>query len=278
MPEGVEVRISAETIKPLVQNRIIEWIEFPPTSRYQNEQPEGFKEFAKHFSFQDKAFACEVLDVRTKGKFMYWSIADNWYVFITFGMSGQLSPQRGKHVCMKIALDDAPLRLYFNDPRHFGTIKFIKGKGNLDKKLNELGWDPLIADFAQYKYNIINKIRGSTKTIAQLLMDQSIFAGVGNYIKSESLYDSQISPWRLGNSLSIVEIESLCAAIINVMRTSYIHQGATIKTYKTIYGERGTFSNFFKVYGRKSDPKGNKIISETTPDKRTTHWVPDVQK
>ena len=62
------------------------------------------------------------------------------------------------------------------------------------------------------------------------------------------------------------------------MESSYQHQGATISTYKTVYGEEGRYSTLFKVYGKKLDPGGNKIVSETTPDKRTTHWVPSIQK
>ena len=34
----------------------------------------------------------------------------------------------------------------------------------------------------------------SQKTIAVLMMDQSIFSGIGNYLKSEILYQSKVSP------------------------------------------------------------------------------------
>ena len=78
--------------------------------------------------------------------------------------------------------------------------------------------------------------------------------------------------------LSDSEIDELCQSIINVMKDSYKYQGATIQTYKTAYGAEGKYTSFFKVYGKKTDPLGNKVVKETTPDKRTIHWCPAMQK
>lgn len=277
MPEGVEVKLSAEVIRPLVVGRVIEWFDFPKTGRYNSTRPDGFAEFSKHFSYQDKAYQCKVLDVKTKGKFMYWSLADDWYMFCTFGMSGQWSPKPGKHVCLQMRLDDEPLSIYFNDPRHFGTIKFVHGEDKLRKKLYELGWDPLTQDWEKVKPYVTGTVISNNKPIGQLLMDQKMFAGVGNYIRAEALYEARISPWRSGSMLTKEEIERLCQSLVGVMNESYKHQGATIHTYATVYGDEGKYSSCFKVYGQKQDPLGNPIKKETTPEGRTIHWCPAVQ-
>ena len=212
---------------------------------------------------------------------MYWSFTDDWYMFSTYGMTGQWSPNEGKHPCFGFYLGENALEpyetIYFNDPRHFGTIKFVNSKHHLQYKLNELGWDPLQQLYEKYKIFLKNKITNSNKTIAELLMNQKIFAGVGNYIKSESLYDAGISPWRRGNSLTDKDIDILCQSIIKIMNNSYTHQGATIKTYKNVYGEEGKYSSQFQVYGKNMDPQGNLITAETTPDKRTSFWVKSLQ-
>jgi formamidopyrimidine-DNA glycosylase len=117
----------------------------------------------------------------------------------------------------------------------------------------------------------------SNKPIGQLLMDQSLFAGVGNYIRAEALYQAKMSPWRLGNQLTEDDLKALYEAIVSVMKESYDHQGATILTYKNAYGEEGKHSSYFKVYGQSKDPLGNIIKKEDTPDKRTIHWCPAVQ-
>jgi len=286
MPEGVEVKISSELIRPLVVNRLITKISLGNKSRYANSPPEGYNDFDKSFQNTDDGIGwintpVQITDVHTKGKFMYWKFDNDWYMFSTFGMSGQWSSIEGKHVCLQFRLHDLVTGkisyVYFNDPRHFGTIKFTNNKQDLIDKLDELGWDPLQDKLEDYLPFLINNLSKTKKPIGQVLMDQSIFSGVGNYIRAEALYLTKMSPWRPCNFLSKNEIFSLCQAIVTVMKESYNHQGATILTYKDAYGNEGKYSSCFKVYGQKTDPLGNKIIKENTPDKRTIHWCPTVQ-
>lgn len=272
MPECVEVKINADLIKPLVVNHRINQIKLGSTSRYALEYPVGYSKFNDFLKSND----VQIEDIQTSGKFMYWTLSHDWYLFLTFGMTGQLSPTPGKHVCFELILNNKSI--YFNDPRHFGTLKLTHNENDLLDKLNDLGWDPLQTDLNKYIPWLVNKLSKINKPIAQVLMDQSIFNGVGNYIKCESLYAAQISPWTIAKNLSKEDITKLCNCIVQVVNESYAHQGATIQTYKTPYGEEGRYSSIFKVYGKKIDPLGNPIISEDAPDKRTTHWCPNIQK
>lgn len=288
MPEGPEVKLSADLIRPLVVGKQVRRINLGSTSRYSGSPPEGWKAF--HDSFIEEGDVniineCKVLDVQVKGKFMYWTFSNGWYMFSTFGMSGQWSPKIGKHMCLEVKLIDysepdsekSRSNIYFNDPRHFGTVKFTNSKKELDEKLQELGWDPLEMPLDKNMRWLTFQLSKSKKSIAEVLMDQGVFSGVGNYIRAEALYLSKLSPWRKANKLSQDEIKTLGQAIVDVMKESYTHQGATIHTYKTAYGEEGKYSTLFKVYGQEKDPLGNKIIKQQTPDKRTIHWCPDIQ-
>jgi formamidopyrimidine-DNA glycosylase len=284
MPEGPEVKLSADLIRPLVIGKQVRKINLGGSSRYARTPPEGWKEF--HNSFREEGIVnivneCKVVDVQVKGKFMYWTFSNGWYMFSTFGMSGQWSPKAGKHVCLEIPLIDCQTNelsnVYFNDPRHFGTLKFTNSSKELDKKLQELGWDPLAMPLDKNMRWLTFQLSKSKKSIAEVLMDQGLFSGVGNYIRAEALYLSKLSPWRQANKLSQDEIKTLGQAIVDVMQESYQHQGATIHTYKTAYGEEGKYSTLFKVYGQKKDPMGRKIVTQQTPDKRTIHWCPEIQ-
>jgi formamidopyrimidine-DNA glycosylase len=279
MPEGVEVKLSAEVIKPLVKDKRVLSVSLGANSRYKSQPPEGLNKFIEATC----AEIIKVNDVQTKGKFMYWTLSHDWHMFCTFGMSGQWSPNKGKHPCLGIFLGENHLthpveNIYFNDPRHFGTIKFTNNPKDLTDKIKELGWDPLQMLLSNNLPWITARLARTKKPIAEVLMDQKIFAGVGNYIKCEGLYRAKLSPWRASPSLNNAEIQLLCQSIVDVMNESYQHQGATIQTYKTVYGEEGRYSTLFRVYGKKVDPNGNKIISEITPDKRNTHWCPIIQK
>lgn len=271
MPEGPEVRLSADLIKPLVIGKKITDVAVGNRSRYKDKNPEGYDEFQQTLTHTD----VKAEDISVRGKFMFWTFNNGWYLMSTFGMSGQWSATAGKHPCFFFKFEDGT-EMVFNDPRHFGTIKFTEAV-ELKNKLDELGWDPLSMSLDKNLEWIRLQLSRNNKPIAEVLMNQAIFSGVGNYIRAEALYLSKLSPWRLAKSLSQDEILRLCQSIVDVMQESYQHQGATIHTYKTAYGEEGNYSTLFKVYGQKKDPLGNKIIKQPTPDKRTIHWCPDVQ-
>lgn len=273
MPEGVEVKISSELIRPLIINKVVSMALPSGNGRYASSAPEGYADFHKSLFTN----IVHISDVQVKGKFMYWSFDHDWYLFNTFGMTGQWSPDKGKHPCFSFSLEDGS-SIHFNDPRHFGTIKFVQGRQKLLEKLNELGWDPLNHGMNDTWTNyVVGLCARKTKTIGELLMDQSIFAGVGNYIRAEALYLAKISPWRQANLMKKDEILSLCQALVDVMKESYAHQGATILTYKDAYGAEGRYSSCFKVYGQKKDPLGNPIMKQTSPEGRSIHWCPAIQ-
>lgn len=271
IPEGPELKISAELVKPLVINKPIVSCFQSNTGRYANSKIEGHAQF-----LTDLQNGCHVTDVSVKGKFMYWTFSNGQYMFSTFGMTGQWAQTPGKHPCFGFYFEDGS-EIHFNDPRHFGTLKFTNNKNDLTEKLNDLGWDPFTPLTEQWQNFIINKLKKSNKNIAHMLMDQSLFAGVGNYIRAEALYLAKLSPKRLSNSLTKDEVILLCTSIIEVMQTSYKYQGATLLTYKDSYGNEGKYSSQFKVYGRKLDDLGNKITKETSSEGRTIHWCPAIQ-
>jgi formamidopyrimidine-DNA glycosylase len=284
MPEGVEVKISAELIKPLVINKYVVQTNLGENGRYNYNVLKGLDEF----TFLNR----KIIDVACRGKFMYWTFEPHQaphsstphYMFCTFGMTGQWSPIAGKHVCLQFALSDKEdcnsqnNYVYFNDPRHFGTIQFTGNEKDLTDKLNELGWDPLIYGMdSKWINQVANTLSRTKKPIGQVMMDQKVFAGVGNYIRAEALYLAKMSPWRQSNLLKKEEVVTLCQAIVNVMKESYAHQGATILTYKDAYGAEGKYSSCFKVYNQAKDPSGHPIITELTPEGRTIHWCPQIQ-
>ena len=60
------------------------------------------------------------------------------------------------------------------------------------QKLKSLGQDPLRADASPEA--LWERVRRSKKSIGQLLMDQSCFAGVGNIYRCEILFKAGVHP------------------------------------------------------------------------------------
>lgn len=224
-----------------------------------------------------------VTKVDCLGKFIYIGFANNYYIWNTLGMTGYWSLIKEKHSALEVTLQDEShneTRAYFTDPRRFGTIKFVYGDKALASKLSLFGMDLLNLSnvrLDRISRKNVNKVTKSKKTIAQLLMDQNIFAGVGNYIKSEALFLSKISPWRLGNEISEQEYLLLVKSIRKIMLASYRAGGNTIATYRNFEGNIGSFANQLNVYG-KSNYESYKIKKEKTLDNRTTFWIPELQK
>ena len=218
-------------------------------------------------------------DVQCKGKFIYFTFSDeksDYYMFNTLGMSGMWSNVYGKHARVAFFFADAEL-LYYIDTRNFGTLKVVSSKKELEKKLSSLGPDVLNdsgMDPGLFRRRFLKK---PDKTITECLMNQSVISGVGNYLKAEILYACQISPHRLCRDITDKEYGSLYEACYLLPRLSYKMGGATIATYRDPDGKEGEFSRRFAVYNQKKDPDGRAVIKEVTKDKRTTHWVPEVQ-
>jgi formamidopyrimidine-DNA glycosylase len=79
-----------------------------------------------------------------------------------------------------------------------------------------LGPDPLGPGFGVSELAAI--LDGSRQQLKGLLRDQSVLAGVGNAYSDEVLHAAKLSPFRLGSSLSVAEVEGLHEALQSVLR------------------------------------------------------------
>lgn len=78
-----------------------------------------------------------------------------------------------------------------------------------------LGADPLRADADPEP--VWTKVRASSRSIGDLLMDQKLFAGVGNIYRAEVLFRHNINPTRAGKRLRRYEFDALWADLVDLM-------------------------------------------------------------
>lgn len=267
MPESPEVRRVYEDLRKEIGDSQVTQLQVFG-GRFLKKQPIGLNAVS---------LPSRVVDGGVKGKFMWLEFETGATMWITLGMSGYWSTDPDTHAHFGIGIEDGR-SVYFVDQRRFGTIKFSHDRAELTKKLASLGGDPLNdAEFTMLKFNQAI-LKYPNKTIVEVLMNQKVCAGVGNYIKCEVLYRSGISPHRLVKDIDLVETDKLFNWIQKVMQTSYAQGGASIRNYQRVGGEKGEFVFEFEVYAQKQDPNGNTVVREETPDGRTTHWVPEVQR
>jgi formamidopyrimidine-DNA glycosylase len=269
MPEGPEVRRMSEGLSKRVSGKMLteatilggKWLKTPIKgldilqSRL-NETPQ------------------KIEWVRVNGKFIYAQLGEDLFMWNSLGMSGGWRDLRGKHSHFVFSFSDGT-EVFFEDVRRFGNIEFMD-QAKLFSKLSKVGPDMLNRDVPYDEfYSRISK--NPNKNICKILMDQKILAGVGNYIKSEALYRAKISPRLNVGEIPQEKLEDLCYWIKSICRKSYEQGGATLATYTDMDNNHGDFVFSFNVYRKEYDPLGNRVIHETTPDDRMTHWVPEIQ-
>jgi formamidopyrimidine-DNA glycosylase len=155
------------------------------------------------------------------------------------------------------------------DPRRFGRM-WLSEDPLAHPSIKKLGFDPLF-DFPTAKElgAILAKRKAPIKAV---LLDQGVFAGIGNWIADEVLFHAKLDPRRKASELKPAEVNRLRTKILTVIQKAV--------EVEADY-ERFPASWLFHVrWGKQKNAQTHakqKIIHEEIGG-RTTAWVPSVQK
>jgi endonuclease VIII len=89
-----------------------------------------------------------------------------------------------------------------------------------DPVLARLGPDLLAPDFDLWE--AANRVRsaGADREIGEVVLDQSVVAGIGNAIRNGALFESRISPWRRVDEMEPDELERVLEESRQIMRVA----------------------------------------------------------
>ena len=124
-------------------------------------------------------------------------------------------------------------------------------------------------------YNYLTKSISKRRNICNVLLDQKLFPGVGNYLKSEILYKSEIHPDTRWDQISKSRIYRILKNSKLIIKRSYQNGGAELRDFRNPQ-KQSSFS--LEVYAKKTDPYGNHVKSKISKDNRRTWFVPEIQK
>lgn len=234
MPELCEVVLTAQYLLSKLKNKYITNIHVT-SGKYTHTTLKGL-ELLKEKN--------EIIDIDTKGKFMWFTLRDPngelIYLLNWFGLTGEWSFKTSKSDRITLEIETQPTNnelnkkynLYFSDQRNFGIIEVTKNKSILDKKLDSLAPDFLKSNFSNEQFleiykNFIKKYpKKASAPIVKILLEQDvgkgIGSGLGNYLTAEILYRAKISPYRELKSLSDEEILKLSETIKLVVKMCYM--------------------------------------------------------
>ena len=185
------------------------------------------------------------------------------------------------NLSVEFEIDDGS-KMYFYDNRNFGTLKSVDDKAVIDKKLREIGPDMMDISFDDFKKAIEGKKTNSQKEIGNVIVNQKLVSGIGNYLRADILWMAKISPFRKVADVSEEELRSIYNSARVLMWGDYDYQYAKDAGIIT----RGVkiprdYGRDFLVYMQDTDPDGEKVKKEPLFEgsaKRFIHWVPTVQK
>ncbi len=156
-------------------------------------------------------------------------------------------------------------QLVLSDMRKFAKVTLIESKNiHESDHLNEIGPEPLEKTFTFQKFHERISLRPKGK-IKQVLMDQSIVAGIGNIYADESLWRAGIHPMQTVTSIPVIQVKNLFKVIRETLSKGINLGGDSMSDYRNIDGEKGKFQEQHRAYrrtGEKCDKKGcgGKII------------------
>jgi len=202
------------------------------------------------------------------------------------------------HLNVEFITDYKNISFYFYDQLSFGTLKAVGGKDGkdgkdnsgdliLEKKLKELGPDLLHESitFELFKTQIRKKVN-ENKPIGNVIVNQKIISGVGNYLRADALWMAKISPFRkvvdIKNDNNDAELHLLYTSLIGLIWGDYdykngINKGHISKSLKL----PNNYNRDFFIYRQEHDINGNKVKKEELYEgsqKRFIYWVEKIQK
>lgn len=250
MPEGPEVRNYYFFIKPILGNKVIKDLQIV-----------SGKYIKKGIPNIEKVKNLKVEDILLKGKTIFVKLENNISLVFVHGMTGYYSKDQEKHSRILFNFENTDKKLYYNDPRNFGTLTIYTYKNDFDKAWNSLGPDILNTEvkFEEF-YSRLNKYPSSKIGIA--LLEQKLLAGIGNYLRCDILWYCKLHYERRIGTLTDEEKENLYFAATNLIRY-HANLEHNLKYLP---------KNEFFVYQQTRDIFNNKV-KRAEFNSRTIHYV-----
>jgi formamidopyrimidine-DNA glycosylase len=179
---------------------------------------------------------------------------------VRLGMSGKLlvadkSDAREKHTHVVVPLGDGARELRYVDPRRFGEVVPFKKRAQLDEEKARLGPDPL--SFADDDIAwAVGKLKATKRSLKDAVLDQRLFAGVGNIYACEALYLAKLSPELRGVDVSKPRLTKLVHELANVLTSAVAHRGTTFSDFVDGQGGYGENQSYLHVFQREGEPCG----------------------
>jgi formamidopyrimidine-DNA glycosylase len=214
-----------------------------------------------------------VLKVHRKGKQLWMQLDERPFPLFHFGMTGSFqiyrnAVDRPRFWKVELVMDDG-VRLAMPDARRFGRIR-LQDEPEHEAPLKDLGADPLLSPLSVVQ--TADLLRRRHAPVKAALLDQRLFAGVGNWIADEVLYQARIRPHRPASSLSPAEVRRLRSCLLSILR-----RAVAVDADSDRFPRSWLFHHRWGKNSLARTSRGEKITHHTIGG-RTTAWVAKRQR
>ncbi len=242
MPEGPEIRRAADEIARVLEDRVMERVSFTQAPlRHQG----------KRFTGQ------RVVAIETRGKALLTHFDHGWSIYSHNQLYGvwqvarrdQL-PDTRRSLRLRLSTDSHEALLYSaSDISVWPTLE-------LDHHpfLSRLGPDILSANLDWRTIAaLLREARFTNRQLGALYLDQAFIAGLGNYLRSEILFDAGLHPSVTPAALTRAQLGRLARSTLALSRRSYLTGGITnppARVRKLEVADASFGQRRFAVFGR----------------------------
>lgn len=307
MPELPEVHTTVMGLKKTVLNKTIKdiWSDFHINTAHKDRETIKNKKYYENF--KKIVVGSTIIGTERRGKNILIHLDNNHTIIIHMKMTGHLmygryrqniksqkTNQKDKWGAVEKGFLQDPYNrfihfvttlnnnhhLVFSDMRKFGSI-CIEKSDSLDKhvRLQKLGQDALQIKLGGF----IKKVEENKKNvpIKSLLLDQSFIAGIGNIYSDEVLWEAGVHPLSKPNKIPTKKLKDVFGIMNKILKFSISKGGDSKSDYRNVFGQKGGFQNFHKIYGRKKEKclknKCSGIIERIVVKGRSSHFCPKHQ-
>lgn len=253
-----------------------------------------------------------IQDITRRGKFLIFHLDDNHYLLTHMMLDGRLFFLSKENVETFSSKECQSAKTSLSEVVHCGaeelkqTIKELPGKASvifglsdgsvlffcsltlgylhyldqesLEKKLQELGKDPLEPNFQAEDF--VQLFEGKRGMIKPWLMNPKNIAGVGNAYSNEALFKAGILPTRTISSLSRDELMSLFRSLVTILQDSIRLGGDMEEKFALGDDFTGGYNPHFQAYDRAGKPclSCHQIIQKLEVGGRKAYYCSNCQK
>ena len=257
MPELPEVEIVRKSLEKKVKDNVIKKV----LVKNRNLRFKLNSKFEKHLNKK------KIKKIDRFSKYLILVFQDNSACVIHLGMTGTIHlvmknnftnitntsfynnfilPKKHNHIEIKFN----NFKLIYNDPRRFGYLLLFNNQNNLKKRFSKFGPEPFSSLFNINYIKIYFK--NKKKNIKNLLLDQKFVSGIGNIYANEILFYCKINPNKKVKNIKVIDIKKIIHFSKLVLKKAIKKGGSSIRDFKNISGNQGSFQKDFKVYQREN--------------------------